>query len=114
MVRRHVLCLARASSGTVSLRPSGGGTVSVAVALAVSSDRSLDVQRVGKRSLGHASQRLARGAFTALLVGGEVEGDEEDQIRAEDGNTRERGKFLTSALAGIWQPWKVGRREVGV
>lgn len=103
MVRWHVLCLARASSGTVGLCPGGGGTVGVAVALAVGS-RSLDVQRVGKRSLGHASQRLARGAFTALLVGGEVEGDEEDQIRAEDGNTRERGKFLTSALAGIWQP----------
>lgn len=104
------LSLARASGGAIGLSSSGGSTVAVSVG----SDGGLDVQRVGKRSLGHATERLAGGALAALLVGSKVERNEENQIRAENRNTRESGKFLASALAGVGHPGEVGRGEVSV
>lgn len=79
------LSLARASRGAVGLSASGGGTVAVTVGLAVSG--SVTVDEVGKRGLAHAAKRLASSRLAALLVGGEVEGDEKDQVRAENSNT---------------------------
>lgn len=67
------LSLAGPSSGTVGLGTSGS-----AIGLAVGVGSHVD--RVGKRSLAHASQRLASSSLAVLLVGGEVEGDEEDQV----------------------------------
>jgi hypothetical protein len=71
--------------------------------------------RVGKRSLRHAAEALsaARG-LSLLLVGGEVEGDEEDKVRADGDDTRESSKLLTRALASVRHPGEVGRGEVGV
>ena len=70
--------------------------------------------KIGQRSLAHAAQRLASGLLAVLLVGSEVERDEEDQVRAENGDTREGRKLLTSALASIGHPGEVGGSEVGV
>ena len=58
---------------------------------------------------------LASGLLaTRLLVRGGVEGDEENQVRSEDGNTRERSKLLTGALTSVGHEGEVGRGEVGV
>jgi hypothetical protein len=107
------LSLARARGNAVGLGASGGGTVGLAVGAAVAG--GLGVREVGEGSLAHAAKRLAsRLLATRLLVRGGVEGDEENQVRAEDGNTRERGELLTGALASVGHPGEVGRGEVGV
>jgi len=74
-----------------------------------------DGVRVGERSLAHSAHSLASGrALAILLVGGEVERDEEEEVRAEDTNTREGSELLTRALPGVGEPRPVGRNEVGV
>lgn len=74
-----------------------------------------DGARVGKRSLGHSADSLAAsGALPILLVGGEVEGDEEEEVRAENTDTGEGSKLLTRALAGGGHPGPVSRSEVSV
>ena len=58
---------------------------------------------------GHASYCLARSRRLAvLLVGGEVERDEQDEVRADKSDAGECSKILSRALAQIWQPRKVG------
>lgn len=69
-------CLSLAGAG----RHAGGldtGRLGAAAGL----DCSGNDVRVGKRSLRHLAEGLARtGGLLVLLVGGEVEGDEEDQV----------------------------------
>jgi hypothetical protein len=103
------LSLTGSSRGTVGLGSSGGGTVGLL-------DRSgLDQVRVGKRGLRHAAEALSAGrGLSLLLVGGEVEGDEEDEVRADGDDTRESSKLLARALASVGHPLEVGRGEVGV
>lgn len=98
--------LTRSGGGTVGLGSSGAGT-----GLA---DVGSHMDGVGQRSLAHAAQGLASGSLAVLLVGGEVEGDEENQVRAEDANASKGSKLLTSALASIGHVGEVGRGEVGV
>lgn len=107
------LGLAGARSRAVGLGTSGGGG---SVGLAGGGDEG-NVVRVGKRSLGHAAQGLAggrAGLLGVLLVGGEVEGDEENQVRAEGDDTREGSELLAGALAGVGEPGPVRGGEVGV
>jgi hypothetical protein len=97
------------SNGAVGLGASGGGTVGLL-------DRSsLDQMRVGKRSLRHASEALSAGRSLALLlVGGEVEGDEQNEVRADGNDTGESSKLLARALSSVGHPGEVGRGEVGI
>jgi hypothetical protein len=53
-------------------------------------------------------------ALSILLVGGDVEGDEEEEVGAEDTHARESCEFLSGALSCVWHPWPVGGGEVGV
>lgn len=70
---------------------------------------------VGQRGLGHAAERLARTwGLPVLLVSGNVEQDEEDEVGAEDTNTSEGGKFLSGAFASTGHLGEVPGREVGV
>lgn len=63
------------------------------------------MDEVGHRSLGHAAEglagRLGEALGTCLVISGDVEGDEEHQIRGQDAHAGESGEFLTRALAGI-------------
>ncbi len=69
------LSLARAGGGAIGLGASCGSTVGIAV------DRLLNVEGIGERRLAHATQRLAAcRSLTVLLVRGQVEGDEENQV----------------------------------
>lgn len=70
--------------------------------------------RVGQRSLGHATEALAVAGLALLLVGGDVEGDEEDKVRGEDTNSRESSKLLAGTLASVGHPLEVSRSEVGI
>ncbi|KAI6755183.1 hypothetical protein HG531_004289 [Fusarium graminearum] len=103
------LSLAGSGRGAVGLGASGRGTVRLL------DGSGLDQVRVGKRSLGHAAEALSAGrGLSLLLVGGEVEGDEEDEVRADGDDTGESSKLLARALASIGHPLEVGRGEVGV
>lgn len=71
----HVANLSLAGPGSGSV---GLGTSGLAIGLAAGVRSHVD--RVGERSLAHASQRLASSSLAVLLISGEVEGDEEDQV----------------------------------
>lgn len=72
-----------------------------------------EVVRVGQRRLGHTAEGRAGGALGVLLVGGDVEGDEEDQVRGENSNSGEGSELLTSTPAHVGQPGEVAGGEVG-
>lgn len=86
----------------------------MAVGLTVGLGSLADVQRIGKRSLAHAAQRLASSRLASLLVRGKVERDEEDQVRRENGHAGKGSKLLASAPASVGHPRPVGRGEVRV
>jgi len=64
--------------------------------------------------LERASGFATSWAFAILLVGSEVERDEEEKIGADYSHSGESGEFLSSAFARIWHPWEIGGGEVGV
>lgn len=92
-----------------------GGLDARGLARDVALDGASNNVRVGERGLGHLAERLAgAGSLLVRLIGGKVEGDEENQVRADDTHTSEGSELLASALAGIGHPGVVGRGEVGV
>jgi len=48
-----------------------------------------------------------------LRIGSEVEGNEEEKIRAENADTGNGSEFLTCALAHVREPLPVSRGEIG-
>jgi hypothetical protein len=61
-------------------------------------------------STGGASAALLDG----LLVGGNVESDEENEVAGQDAHASERSELLASADAGAREPGEVAGGEVGV
>lgn len=108
------LRLARASGGAVGLGTSSGSTVGLAVGGTIRLAVGRCANEVGDGGLAHAAKRLASSRLAALLVSSKVEGDEENQVGAENSHARESGEFLTSASTGVGHPLEVGRGEVGV
>lgn len=109
------LRLARAGDGAV--RAAVGhrraiGSRGVAVGLGAGGGGDLEVPHVDQGLLASVAARTAN--FGGLVVCGNVEGDEEEQVRGDDGNTGESGELLTSALAHVGSPWEVDRGEVRV
>jgi hypothetical protein len=48
-----------------------------------------------------------------LLVGREVEGDEEEEVRGQDADSSDGGEFLSCALARVREPLPVRASKVG-
>ena len=77
-------------------------------------------RRVWQREVLHRDQGVASGVpprpptLRLLLIRGEVEGDEEQEIAGQDGHARECGELLARALAAGRRPGEVGGGEVGV
>ncbi len=46
---------------------------------------------------------LATSRLSALLVGGDVEGYEKEEVGAEDTHASESSELLTGALASVWK-----------
>ena len=104
---------AGAGGSTVGLDSCGLG-LTVAGSRSSAAISSLAVDGIRQRGLAHAADGLAATRALAVLpVGGEVEGDEEEEVRGQDTNTSESGKLLTSAGANVGKPGPVGRGEVG-
>ena len=63
---------------------------------------------VGKGKIFHGDKSFSSGvpprsALDGLLpVGGEVEGDEEKKVRAENTHSSEGSEFLSSAGSSVW------------
>lgn len=74
-----------------------------------------ELVRVRHRGLAHSTHSLApTRPLAVLLVGCEVERDEEEEVGAEDSYSREGGEFLAGTLAVAGHPIEVGRGEVCV
>ena len=68
-----------------------------------------------KRGLAHPSYGLASAGDLAILpIGGQVEGDEQHQVRRDDTHASEGSKLLSGTLAGARHVGEVSRGEVGV
>ena len=109
------LGLARASDRAVGAAGRGGravGTLGAAVGLGTGRGGDLKVPHVDERFLASVAARTAN--LGVLLVGGNVEGDEQQQVRGDDTNTSERSELLTGALTHVGSPGEVGGGEVGV
>lgn len=80
----------------------------------------LDAADGGEGEVLHGDEGLFSGVSSraaglcGLLVGGEIEGDEEHEVGGEDDETGDGSKFLARTLTGIWEPWPVGGGEVSV
>ena len=64
----------------------------------------------------HLNQRACSPAAALghrLLVGGEVEGEEEEEVRGDDADTGDGSELLASALAHVGDVGPVGAGEVG-
>lgn len=105
------LSTARARGGAVGLSSGGDG-------LAIGGRGGLadeDVMRVRKGGLAHTTDRLATARSLGVLpIGGEVERDEEDEVRAEDANAGDGGELLSSAPASIGEVREIRRRKICV
>jgi len=65
--------------------------------------------------LAHATDSLASTRGLGVLpIRGEIERDEEDEVRAEDRNTSDSGEFLSGALPSIGVVGEIRRREIRV
>lgn len=109
------LRLARAGDGAVgaSSRSSSG---SVRLGLAVSLDSRgrghLVSRHVNNSLLASVAARAA--SLGGLVVGDNVEGNEQNEVGCEDAHSSESGELLTGTVAHVGNPREVGRGEVGV
>lgn len=91
-----------------------GATRGTAIGVALLSSRGgdLEVSHIDQRLL--ASVAAGASGLGSLVVGGNVEGDEKNQVGADDANTSQGSEFLAGALAHVGHPGEVGRGEVGI
>lgn len=104
------LRLARTGDWAVWRSAGGSGAVGCWVDLAAS--KGSNVWNLGV--LEGTSSLATCWTLAILLVGCEVEGNEEEEVRAENAHTGEGSELLSGALAGVWHPWEVGGGKVGV
>lgn len=101
------LGLARACHGAVGATSGLGAAV-----LGTSRGRNFEVLHVDQRFL--ASVAAGTSGLGSLVIGGNVERDEQDQVGADDADTSHSSEFLTGTLAHVREPREVGGGEVGV
>lgn len=83
-------------------------------------DRRNSTLSTWQREVLHGDQCVSAGVspwsscLGLLLVGSEVERDEEEEVGAENEHTGDSCEFLASASTGIWHPWEVDACEVSV
>lgn len=83
-----------------------------AAVLGTGRGRNFEVLHVDQRFL--ASVAAGTSGLGGLVIGRNVERDEQDQVGADDANTSHGSEFLTGTLAHVREPREVGGGEVGV
>lgn len=103
----NYLGLARACHGAVGAASGLGAAV-----LGTGRGRNFEVLHVDQRFL--ASVATGTSGLGGLVIGGNIERDEQDQVGADDADTGQSSEFLTGTLAHVREPREVGGGEVGV
>lgn len=120
---RFALGFSRSGGGSVGAGGGVGVSVAMYVAVAVGLCASVGVgDTINRRHLGSSHGDNGLGGCIAslsplrsrLLVRCEIEGDEQQQVRAEDGASGNGGKLFTGALSYVGHVRKVSRCEIGV
>jgi hypothetical protein len=96
--------------GRAVLLASGQGGLSTA-------ESPLDLLGSGEGLILHLNQGAGRAAaalLNGLLVGGDVESNEQNEVAGQDAHAGKRSELLTGADAGGRQPGEVAGGEVGV
>jgi hypothetical protein len=112
---RARLSLAGASDGAVGAASRAGRTVGglgAAVGVGAGGRGNLKVLHVDEGLPAGVAARAAD--LGSLVVGSDVEGDEQQQVRGDDANTSEGSELLTGALAHVGSPGEVDGGEVAV
>jgi hypothetical protein len=96
----------------------GGSTCSMAISQSMSTLRQPPADSANRRYLLilHLHQRACSPAAALghwLLVGREVEGDEEKEVGGQNANSGDGGKLLACTFACIWEPLPVRASKVG-
>lgn len=77
--------------------------------------RHLQFAHIDRRLLAHlAHAPLTSFGAGLLLVSGEIEGDEEEEVGAKDADARERGELFAGAPAGRGEAGEISGGEVGI
>ena len=109
------LSLARASGPAVG----GGRAVLLASGQSglATAESPLDLLGSGEGLILHLNESAGSASATLLdrlLVGGDVESDEEDEVAGQDAHASERSELLAGADTGGRQPGEVAGGEVGI
>lgn len=113
--RSECLCLTRPRNRPVLTsrhRRAIGHGLGAAVGQRARHRRNLKVLHLNRSLLARVPTRPS--ALARFLVRRQVERDEEQEVRADDGNSREGRKLFTRAAAHVGRPGEIGVREVGV
>ena len=106
-------------AGTSSPAVGGGRTVLLAGGQSglAAAESPLDLLGGGEGLILHLNESTGSASATlldGLLVGGDVESNEEDEVAGQDAHASERSELLAGADAGAWEPGEVAGGEVGV
>jgi hypothetical protein len=107
--------LNRSSIGNLGLAGASDravGAASGATVLGRGRRGDLEVLHIDQRLLASVAAGTSR--LAGLVIGGNVEGDEEDEVGADDADASHGSELLTGALAHIGEPLEVGGGEIGV
>lgn len=74
--------------------------------------RHFKILQINRSLLGRVAPLPA--FLDTLPIRCQVEGNEQEQVRAEDGHSGKGGEFFSGALALVWQVGEVFGGEVGV
>lgn len=103
-----------AASGNAAVR---GRSVTASEVSLTTAESSSSLTNSGDLLVLHLNQSAGGTVATllcGLLVGSGVEGEEEDEVRAENGHTSKGGKLLTGADTHVGHVGEVSEGEVGV
>jgi hypothetical protein len=106
------LCLAASGNATV-----GGRSVTASEVSLTTAEASSSLANSGDLLVLHLNQSTGStvaAGLCGLLVGCGVEGEEEKEVRAENGHTSEGGELLTGADTHVGHVGEVSEGEVGV
>lgn len=113
---RRRLRLAAAGGTSVGSAGTCGTGVAISKRMCTLAEASLSLTNRRNLLILHLHERRSSPAAALghrLLIGGDVESDEEEEVGRDDEDARDGGELLAGALASVGEPGPVGAGEVG-